>query len=32
MGTRKDAFGENPWRDVAGYAIRAVEMDDRIKG
>lgn len=26
--TNKDAFGENPWRDVAGYAILMCELAD----
>ena len=24
IATNKDAFGEDPWRDIAGYAILAV--------
>lgn len=24
IANRKDAFGENPWRDIAGYAILGV--------
>lgn len=24
IATKKDAFGEDPWRDIAGYAILAV--------
>ena len=24
IATKKDAFGENPWRDIAGYAILGV--------
>ena len=29
IATDKDALGESPWRDVAGYAILAVARDDR---
>lgn len=25
--TRKDAFGESPWRDIAGYSILSVWKD-----
>lgn len=28
IATRKDAFGESPWRDIAGYALLAVQADD----
>ena len=31
IATRKDAFGESPWRDIAGYALLAVERDMRNK-
>lgn len=31
VATRKDAFGESPWRDVAGYALLAAERDARSK-
>lgn len=24
IATRKDAFGENPWKDIAGYAVLAM--------
>lgn len=27
IATRKDAFGESPYRDIAGYAIRGAEKD-----
>lgn len=27
IATRKNAFGESPWRDIAGYAILAVARD-----
>lgn len=26
--THNDAFGENPWRDIAGYAILMCAMED----
>ena len=26
-----DAFGEDPWRDVAGYALLAAERNDRMR-
>ena len=29
IATRKDAFGENPWADIAGYAILSVARDDK---
>jgi hypothetical protein len=28
IATRKDAFGENPWHDVAGYAILMCALGD----
>lgn len=31
IATNKDAFGESPWRDVAGYAILALANDKRDK-
>jgi hypothetical protein len=30
IATSKDAFGESPWRDIAGYAILGVEKS--LKG
>ena len=27
IATKKDAFGESPWRDIAGYAILGVAKD-----
>lgn len=27
IATKKDAFGENPWQDIAGYAILGVKKD-----
>lgn len=29
IATKKDAFGENPFEDIAGYAILAVGRDER---
>ena len=29
VATDRDAFGESPWRDIAGYAILAVERAER---
>lgn len=26
---KKDAFGESPWKDICGYALLAVERDER---
>jgi len=29
IATQKDAFGENPWQDIAGYAIlKSVEEEE----
>lgn len=28
IATRKDAFGESPWRDIAGYAVLGAVADD----
>ncbi len=28
VATRKDAFGESPWRDIAGYGIVAAVADE----
>jgi hypothetical protein len=28
IATRKNAFGESPWRDVAGYAVVATALDE----
>lgn len=27
IATRKEAFGESPWRDIAGYAVIGAAMD-----
>jgi len=29
IANKKDAFGESPWRDVAGYGIVAATQDER---
>ena len=31
LATNKDAFGESPWRDIAGYAILGTARDDERK-
>lgn len=31
IATRKDAFGESPWRDVAGYGVVGAVADERQK-
>ena len=31
IATDKDAFGEDPWKDKAGYAIRGAVMGDEAK-
>lgn len=28
IATAKDAFGESPWRDIAGYSLLAVRRDE----
>ena len=28
IANKKDAFGESPWRDIAGYAILGVSNDN----
>lgn len=30
IATKKDAFGESPWRDIAGYSLLAIERDERV--
>jgi len=30
IATDKDALGESPWRDIAGYAILALKRDSDI--
>jgi hypothetical protein len=29
MATRKEAFGESPWRDICGYAILGIANDEQ---
>lgn len=29
LANRKDAFGESPWRDIAGYAILGVANNEK---
>ena len=29
IANKKDAFGESPWRDIMGYALLAIERDER---
>jgi hypothetical protein len=31
IATRKDAFGESPWRDIAGYGVVATVADERAQ-
>jgi hypothetical protein len=31
IATDKDALGESPWRDVAGYALLAIRRDEAVK-
>lgn len=31
IATRKDAFGESPWQDIAGYSILAAARDAGAK-
>jgi hypothetical protein len=31
IANKKDAFGENPWRDIAGYAIRMLIIENQRK-
>ena len=32
IATNKNALEENPWEDIAGYAILAIEKDERKVG
>ena len=32
IANRKDAFGESPWQDIAGYALLLAELDESSKG
>jgi len=29
IATKKDAFGESPWQDIAGYAILGISKDEK---
>jgi hypothetical protein len=29
IATAKDAFGESPWRDIAGYAVLSIARDQK---
>ena len=29
IATKKDAFGESPWRDIVGYGLLAAERDNQ---
>ena len=31
LATRKDAFGESPWRDICGYALLGMANDEENK-
>jgi len=31
IATKKDAFGESPWRDICGYSILGVANDEDKK-
>jgi hypothetical protein len=31
IANKKDAFGESPWRDIAGYAILGISNDESKK-
>ena len=28
LATKKDAFGESPWRDICGYALLGIARDE----
>ena len=28
---QKEAFGENPWRDICGYSLLSIERGERIE-
>jgi hypothetical protein len=32
IATRKDAFGESPWKDIAGYGILGAVADQVVEG
>ena len=29
LATKKDAFGESPWRDICGYAMLGIANDEK---
>jgi hypothetical protein len=29
IANKKDAFGESPWKDIAGYALLGIENDSK---
>jgi hypothetical protein len=31
ISNKKDAFGESPWRDIAGYALLGIKNDERAR-
>jgi len=31
IATRKKAFGESPWRDIVGYGILAISVEEKSK-
>ena len=31
LATRKDAFGESPWKDICGYALLGMANDEETK-
>jgi hypothetical protein len=31
IANKKDAFGESPWKDIAGYAILGIHNDEETK-
>ena len=31
IANKKDAFGESPWRDIAGYALLGIQNDNEQK-
>ncbi len=32
IANKKDAFGESPWKDIAGYAILGMAKDSQTQG
>ena len=30
IATRKDAFGESPWRDICGYSLLGIDSDEKL--